>query len=403
LWNASASELWRRTSTNIYRALARLLSRTEKRVRSEVSVQYVKAAEFQRRGLLHFHLVIRLDAADRRWSWPDGVPWREPHRFAPPPADYTVDLLADAVRTAAAVTTAPLPQPDGDLPRVIAARKVAVHTQDRITARHKRRRRTSTHGVGQGPVPVRGADAAGTLDAPPALDAGDHGPDRAPHPAPPRLPLAATGPVRHLAPPALAIRLEVIGWGEQVDVRPIPTANQADLGDGVHSRERIGGYLAKYATKHTEALGALDRRLDLDDVAHLAVNPHVHRLVVTCWLLAHWYPHLRLAEWSHQLGYGGHWLTKSRRYSTTLSKLRHARVLWAQRHQLEAMARMDPWERLLASARTVVWTRWQLQGIGHPDSATALLAAAVRNEQRVARDALRGHRERLDDLHALAT
>jgi len=88
--------------------------------------------------------------------------------------------------------------------------------------------------------------------------------------------------------------------------------------------------------------------------------------VATCWLLAHWYPDLRLAPWSHRLGYGGHWLTKSRRYSTTLTKLRHARVLWAQRHQLAAMARLDPWDRLRATARTVVWSRWQLQGIGPP-------------------------------------
>jgi len=54
--------------------------------------------------------------------------------------------------------------------------------------------------------------------------------------------------------------------------------------------------------------------------------------VVTCWLLAHWYPNLRLAPWSHQLGYGGHWLTKSRRWSTTFTALRQARADWQQRH-----------------------------------------------------------------------
>jgi hypothetical protein len=51
----------------------------------------------------------------------------------------------------------------------------------------------------------------------------------------------------------------------------------------------------------------------------LAVNPHVHRLVVAAWLLANNLPgedSRRLRRWVHQLGYGGHFLTKSRRYST---------------------------------------------------------------------------------------
>jgi hypothetical protein len=74
-------------------------------------------------------------------------------------------------------------------------------------------------------------------------------------------------------------------WGEQIEVTPIPLGSQHELGDGKLSRERVGGYLAKYATKHTEALGALDRRIDRRELLTLPVNPHVHRLVLACWLL----------------------------------------------------------------------------------------------------------------------
>ncbi|MGH8887050.1 MAG: replication initiator [Egibacteraceae bacterium] len=34
---------------------------------------------------------------------------------------------------------------------------------------------------------------------------------------------------------------------------------------------------------------------------------------------------MRTDRWAHQLGYGGHFLTKPRHYSTTFTKLRNAR------------------------------------------------------------------------------
>ena len=48
-----------------------------------------------------------------------------------------------------------------------------------------------------------------------------------------------------------------------------------------------------------------------------------------------WWPFrvggLRLRAWAHMLGFGGHWSTKSRRYSTTFTVLRRARVAFAKR------------------------------------------------------------------------
>ena len=64
LWNALAPELWRRTAIQLPRELARLLRRLADSG-CGVRVSYVKVAEFQRRGALHFHCVLRLDGVSR--------------------------------------------------------------------------------------------------------------------------------------------------------------------------------------------------------------------------------------------------------------------------------------------------------------------------------------------------
>jgi hypothetical protein len=63
LWNALAPVLWRYTTTYVDRALARHLGLSEAQLRKLVRVSYVKVAEFQRRGAVHFHAIVRLDAA----------------------------------------------------------------------------------------------------------------------------------------------------------------------------------------------------------------------------------------------------------------------------------------------------------------------------------------------------
>ncbi|MDP8968913.1 MAG: replication initiation protein [Actinomycetota bacterium] len=100
LWNAVAPELWRRTTIYMRRALARLCGVSRAQLERTVRVSYVKVAEYQRRGLVHFHAVVRLDAAP---------PKGEPQRVDPPPAAFTVGLLEDAVRLAAATVSAPIP------------------------------------------------------------------------------------------------------------------------------------------------------------------------------------------------------------------------------------------------------------------------------------------------------
>jgi hypothetical protein len=114
----------------------------------------------------------------------------------------------------------------------------------------------------------------------------------------------------------------------------------------------VAGYIAKYATKAPESFSAgLDRRLDADDLDHLdhldRLPAHVAALVRACWELGA-RPELaglRLRPWAHMLGFGGHWSTKSRRYSTTMGALRRARVAFAKRHRAKDGIPLDAFGR----------------------------------------------------------
>jgi hypothetical protein len=87
VWNADASELWRRTVITLRRQLAKIAKRHGVRVK----LSYAKVAEFQRRGLIHFHAIFRLDGTDPV----------HPERTVPPPPALTAELLADLIRQVA--------------------------------------------------------------------------------------------------------------------------------------------------------------------------------------------------------------------------------------------------------------------------------------------------------------
>ena len=86
MFNAYAPELWRRFTITLRRALARLAGMTGKALAAQVRVSFAKVAEYQRRGLVHFHAVIRLDG-------PGGL-------ATSPPAWATLDLLTAAIAQA---------------------------------------------------------------------------------------------------------------------------------------------------------------------------------------------------------------------------------------------------------------------------------------------------------------
>jgi hypothetical protein len=88
VWNAHASELWRRTVITLRRQLAKAARKHGVRVK----LSYAKVAEFQRRGLIHFHAIFRLD----------GIDPVHPERIVPPHPAITAELLADLIRQVAA-------------------------------------------------------------------------------------------------------------------------------------------------------------------------------------------------------------------------------------------------------------------------------------------------------------
>jgi hypothetical protein len=285
LWQWHAPELWRRFTIALGRTLARQVGVTAQQFRRLARVSYTKVAEFQARGLIHVHAVMRLDG-------PDG-----------PDTHPAVGL--DAHELAATITT-----------------------------------------------------AAGSV----------------------RLEVAPDG---HQA--------VALVWGGQVDVRPIALgAGRDDTTGNVHP-ELVAAYLAKYLTKSTEDFG-LDghgRVHSAVDARYLGASGHAVRIIETAERLASegGDDYGRLADRYGTLGYRGHVLTKTRRYSTTFGALRQARRDWRQQPRA---ARTDPQvdARELDAhddpagdeADIVVEDHWRYIGSGYLDAdaaARAMTAAAL--------------------------
>ncbi|WP_030274488.1 replication initiator [Micromonospora globosa] len=354
VWNIFSGELWHRTKQAAERWLAKLaqrrgVPRVEIRTASgktrkvaPVRLSPGKVAELQARGAVHFHAIARLD----------GVDALDPDNVVPPPAGFTVDDLVDALRHAAC--------------------QIAFHT-------------------------------------PPHPDRPDGWP---------------------------------IAWGEQVDLEPIATDGSGEVTDGM-----VAGYLAKYATKSTEATGHTSTRLTADTIGDYADpdGDHTARLIDACWRIGRpttpapltqrpreprprpgfvqrWEcpdcgthtryaacpvciaqrqaaldteptkpattnPYARLRRWAHMLGYGGHFLTKARRYSVTFRLLRDTRIAYRrhehQDHEHPAASgppvdHVDEDTTLIVGTLTFVGVGWHTSG----DALLANTAAAMARERR---------------------
>jgi hypothetical protein len=85
------------------------------------------------------------------------------------------------------------------------------------------------------------------------------------------------------------------------------------------------------------------------------------------------------------LGFGGHWSTKSRRYSTTMGALRRARVGYAKRRRAKDGVPLDAWGRPEDDQAVIVLATWSYVGAGYETEGErwlALSAAARAREQR---------------------
>ena len=153
IWNALASGSGIAPTTLVVRHLARFLASTGKGVPSSVPGLYRKVAEFQTRGVVHFHVIIRLDG-------PDGPD-------EPPPEGLSVDDLADA----SAKPPPARPSSSRATPRRSAETKGALGRAARHPTDHRRR-------TGEGELTdqkvagyvakyaTKGAENTGTLDRP---------------------------------------------------------------------------------------------------------------------------------------------------------------------------------------------------------------------------------------------
>ncbi|MFF0864978.1 replication initiator [Nonomuraea sp. NPDC003560] len=267
LWNAHAAALWHRFTVYLRQHLAAATGLTRKEFARVSRLSFAKVAEYQARGVVHFHAVIRLDG-------------RDGDTLTTPPTWATLDLLTTTIHSAAQAVRLPAPQTG--------------------------------------------------------------------HP---------------------------LTWGT-IDVRPIQTA-----GPGTLSEAAVAGYIAKYATKAAETSGTLDRRVTHRDLTRLhthGVTDHAARLIRTAWDLGNPETHpdlapLRLRQWAHMLGFRGHFSTKSRAYSTTLTALRRVRVEYREAQELQRLP-YDP-------TSTLVLAHWKYAGQGFTPGESAL-AATVNGEGR---------------------
>jgi hypothetical protein len=104
LFNAHAGRLWARFTIETRRGLAASAHLSRRAASAAVRVVFAKVAEFQTRGVVHFHAVIRLDG---------------PTELVSPPGWATVALLARVVRNA--VRRAEVSTPDS---AVVPARRL---------------------------------------------------------------------------------------------------------------------------------------------------------------------------------------------------------------------------------------------------------------------------------------
>ncbi|MFC8068656.1 replication initiator protein RepSA [Streptomyces sp. NPDC057293] len=103
LFNNHAGDLWQRFTNRLRREIAARAGLTQRELKECARLSYGKVAEFQKRGAVHFHAVIRIDGAEG----PDSAA----------PSWASTELLSDAIRAAAhhSYTTVSVPA-SGDHP-----------------------------------------------------------------------------------------------------------------------------------------------------------------------------------------------------------------------------------------------------------------------------------------------
>lgn len=140
--------------------------------------------------------------------------------------------------------------------------------------------------------------------------------------------------------------VQVIAFGTQIDTQPLtPRSEPVDqvspeenssIGRSLSAR-RVARYLAKHVTKSLADLGISARRLSTEAIGDLSVSVHVRAILTTIRDFAD--QGLRgIKRWLHTLGFRGHIISKSRRYSTTMTALRERRASWTRQQHSKSTA-----------------------------------------------------------------
>ena len=120
VWQWWAPDLWRRLTIALRRLVAKTLAVPAPKLGDVATLQYAKVAEYQVRGVVHFHALVRLDGP------------RTSEGFAAAPSAVDAGLLADLARRAAASVRLRVPGVDQrDAVRILAfGRQVDARTVD---------------------------------------------------------------------------------------------------------------------------------------------------------------------------------------------------------------------------------------------------------------------------------
>lgn len=124
VWQYYSPELWRRFTIQLGRTLAQSLGIKISEINEFFSLQFAKVAEFQERGCIHFHALIRVDGSKLKGE------------FAEAPSALTSDVLKKAALSAAqSIKVVSLPITAADPPRLLRFGKqidVKIVTNERI-------------------------------------------------------------------------------------------------------------------------------------------------------------------------------------------------------------------------------------------------------------------------------
>jgi hypothetical protein len=167
-----------------------------------------------------------------------------------------------------------------------------------------------------------------------------------------------------------------VHFGEQLHTRILAgTQDGRELNPG-----QVAAYVAKYSSKASHEQ-ITSHHTNPDRWRDRGVPEQLVQMAAVTLRLSERTSLRDLDRWVHMLGFRGHFVTKSRSYSTTLGELRAARAAY-RAHQDQ------PTDNTAGDGATVVLSVWQYLGSDYLNPGDVLLAAGVEASLRAAREAL---------------